>query len=113
MSDDIDDHVDDDDDVKEEEEEEDVYGVRCIKQVLTPETFFVCRVPVTDHDACVILMIFPLLVTIIIIIIIAIIIITLVITIILVTMEERNYETSSKLYGTDPIHFDLGDIVSQ
>ena len=106
MSDDIDDHGDDDD-VNEEEEEEDVYGVRCIKQVLTPETFFVCRVPVTDHDACVILMIFPLL------IIIIIIIITLVITIILVTMEERNYETSSKLYGTDPIHFDLGDIVSQ
>ena len=105
MSDDVDDHGDDDD-VKEEEEE-DVYGVRCIKQVLTPETFFVCRVPVTDHDACVILMIFPLLV------IIIIIIITLVITIILVTMEERNYETSSKLYGTDPIHFDLGDIVSQ
>ena len=101
MSDDIDDHGDDDD-VEEEEEEEDVYGVRCIKQVLTPETFFVCRVPVTDHDACVILMIFPLLV------IVIIIIIT-----ILVTMEERNYETSSKLYGTDPIHFDLGDIVSQ
>ena len=111
MSDDVDDHGDDDDvkEEEEEEEEEDVYGVRCIKQVLTPETFFVCRVPVTDHDACVILMIFPLLVT----IIIIIIIITLVITIILVTMEERNYETSSKLYGTDPIHFDLGDIVSQ
>ena len=95
-----------DDDENDDDDDADVYGVRCIKQVLTPETFFVCRVPVTDHDACVILMIFPLLV-------IIIIIITLVITIILVTMEERNYETSSKLYGTDPIHFDLGDIVSQ
>ena len=96
-----------DEDENDDNDDADVYGVRCIKQVLTPETFFVCRVPVTDHDACVILMIFPLL------IIIIIIIITLVITIILVTMEERNYETSSKLYGTDPIHFDLGDIVSQ
>ena len=95
-----------DEDENDDDDDADVYGVRCIKQVLTPETFFVCRVPVTDHDACVILMIFPLLLLI-------IIIITLVITIILVTMEERNYETSSKLYGTDPIHFDLGDIVSQ
>ena len=32
--------------------------MRCIKQVLTLETFFVCRVPVTHHDVTVILIIF-------------------------------------------------------
>ena len=49
-----DDGNDDDDD----DDDGNVHGVRCIKQVLTLETFFVCLVPVTHHDVTVILIIF-------------------------------------------------------